>query len=363
MIIKVSDAAGNFTTNTVKVSVNDVVLSLTITNQTFTVRERASSNTLVGTIQVNADTSPSFTLTSGNVITNIVGTVTNRYISSNFFTVDAKGRLLTTTNIDYEKVTNCNLTVQVRDADNNITNVTISVQVTDVLDEIVLNTSLAGHLHYAGISYYKQGFLVYNYTQVGIRFNQQMVFESNVFQLLVNFESSLTRVFGIHYLNEILYFVSATEGKIYRITNNTVELSSLTHSIGTGLTGITSYNGSFYLTKSDSLAGKVYQLPLTGGSPTTNFRLHADNDAAYGIEYLNGSFYVVDITDAKVYRYSTNFTFQEVFDLDPECSKPFDITYDSHHSSFWIMHNRIRKNQPNYGSKAFRYHTNFTREF
>ena len=337
LIIKVSDAAGNFTTNTVNISVNDVALSLAITNQTLTLRERAPSNTLVGTIQVNNDAvNPSFTLTAGNAN----------------FNVDTNGVLRTLVTIDYEQTTNYNLTVRVTDADNNTTTATISVQVIDVLDEIVLSGTIPGrNRHYTGITYYNNGFLIYNYQtsyKYGLRFNSNMVFESNVFTNLLNRPDHLG---FIEYLNESFYIIGVPNRKIFRISNGTVELTPLNFPVF-GY-GITTYSNSFYVT----LDNKVYQTSLSGGSvATTTNNLNPENNNVYGIEYFNDSFYVVnnDTTRGKVYRYSTNFTFQESFTLDPGHTRPHDITYDPIHNSFWIINNQ---------TKVFRYNTNFTREF
>ena len=71
------------------------------------------------------------------------------------------------------------------------------------------------------------------------------------------------------------------------------------------------------------------------------------------IDYFNDSFYVVDSIDHKVYRYTTNFTLQESFHLDPDNNSAKDITYDPINNSFWIMND----------NRVFRYNTNFTRNF
>ena len=84
-----------------------------------------------------------------------------------------------------------------------------------------------------------------------------------------------------------------------------------------------------------STANKCYQGVRVKNAG--DFNLTSSNGSPYGITYHDNAFWVVDIIDDKVYKYSTNGTYQSRFDLRSGNSTPRGIAY--YDNALWVVDN------------------------
>ncbi len=98
---------------------------------------------------------------------------------------------------------------------------------------------------------------------------------------------------------------------------------------------MTYYNGYFWIT--DASDAEVYKHNTTGTYTGTSFDTAASgNDTPRGITYYNGYFWIVDAADEEVYKYNTDGTYANFsFDTAPSSNtNPNGITY--YNGYFWI---------------------------
>ena len=97
-----------------------------------------------------------------------------------------------------------------------------------------------------------------------------------------------------------------------------------------GVTGVTFFDGRFYMVDAENDKVYVYKYHEQldwWHDQSKDFNLANANGYPLGITYANGLFYVVDGDDDKVYAYNSSGARFPGFDLDPNNSNPSGITY------------------------------------